>query len=298
MEQGTAEHLVVFGVAGPQGVLEACPGADVIKGCWNSLSAPSCWVELRHVYRSAAAAAEGSERDATALESPAASRLPRFQSRHSHDTMYREAAVLQDANTLGPLPPGDYELRLAECYGGVDGDVHALVRGTQVARTRERGREKRRRRAQSPSFYTQFTYSSLIRWKAERSKTFELNYVFFQVPTPKDFSFELRDDGSVVAAADDGDEAPPGIAAVTFSLAALGDGDEAAAHEESANRLSANATAAPHSFYSSSGGILSAAAASNAFPVLAAGASLVMIVLSVTRFALASCLSSVRTSKR
>jgi hypothetical protein len=103
------------------------------------------------------------------------------------------------------------------------------------------------------------------------------------VPSPKDFSFELRDDGSVVAAAGDGDEAPPGIRAVTFLLAALADG-EAAAHEESANRLSANTSAVPHSFYSSSGGMLSAAAASNTLPVLAAGASLVMIVLSVTCF--------------
>lgn len=138
MEQGNAEHLVVFGVAGPQGVLEACPSADLIKGCWNSISAPSCWVELRQVYRSTAAAAKGSEQDAsTALSRPAASRLPRFQSRHSHDTMYREAAVLQDANTLGPLPPGDYELRLAECYGGVDGDVHALVRETAGLPERE-----------------------------------------------------------------------------------------------------------------------------------------------------------------
>ena len=107
-------HFVVFSVEEPQPALEICSGTNIDNNCWNSLSAPSCWIELRHVYGKSRGDDDGSQ-------------LPRFQNRHSHDTMYQETAVLQDYNTLGPIPAGSYQLRLAECYGSLSGESLALV---------------------------------------------------------------------------------------------------------------------------------------------------------------------------
>ena len=116
-----SEHFVVFSVEGPQPALDVCSETNSNNYCWNSLSAPSCWIELRHVHGRSRGDDGGS------------SQLPRFQNRHSHDTIYREAAVLQDDNTLGPMSAGSYELRLTECYGSLNGESLALVSCSRLA---------------------------------------------------------------------------------------------------------------------------------------------------------------------
>lgn len=36
--------------------------------------------------------------------------------------LYEGSAVLREANSLGPLPPGNYQLLLNECFGSLDGN--------------------------------------------------------------------------------------------------------------------------------------------------------------------------------
>lgn len=97
---------------------------------------------------------------------------------------------------------------------------------------------------------------------------------------PKEFVFDLRDDGSVFVAGGGADESPPGVPAINFSFTALANEKEVTAHENGAYSLLTNISTSQLSLFSSSQ-ILSATTASSAFPFLAAGASLVMIVLSV-----------------
>ena len=85
-----------------------------------------------------------------------------------------------------------------------------------------------------------------------------------------DYSFELLGNGSVVDTVG-GADVPLGYVAVTFSLAVL---------EENKGSLF-NTTAEPHFARFTRAGFLSDAAEPNAFPVLAAGTGLAMVVLSV-----------------
>ena len=101
---------------------------------WSSIVAPNCWIELitfniddsdrqectGHVHskgKSQGQIADGVLKPNQKI----------LQQRHNQDTIYRASAVLQETNTLGPVPFGLYQLRLTECYGGFDGVNLALV---------------------------------------------------------------------------------------------------------------------------------------------------------------------------
>jgi hypothetical protein len=100
-----------------------------------------------------------------------------------------------------------------------------------------------------------------------------------QVVNPEKFQFNLRDDASVVATEGGADEFPPGISAVNFSFT-VSHNDKVPAHQSGAHSPFAKISTAQLKLMLTSQ-ILSTAATSSAVPFLAAGASLVMIVLSV-----------------
>jgi len=104
--------------------------------------APTCWVELRAIVEGA----EGSlpptmchdactwpSNEASCQASSQQQNLPSSTTGVPGDqciastVVYREPALLQDINTLGPLQLGMFELVLSDCYGSVDGDIVALV---------------------------------------------------------------------------------------------------------------------------------------------------------------------------
>mmetsp|Transcript_5796 Transcript_5796/g.13408 ORF Transcript_5796/g.13408 Transcript_5796/m.13408 type:complete len:292 (-) Transcript_5796:267-1142(-) len=80
------------------------------------VKAPSCWVELLLINSIGPSENVGSPSVGSQTS----------QYLHASETLYRELAVLRGQNTLGPLSPGKYELKLSECYGTVGEELLAL----------------------------------------------------------------------------------------------------------------------------------------------------------------------------
>lgn len=114
------------------------------------------------------------------------------------------------------------------------------------------------------------------------ARAIEFKILSIQVVHPEKFQFDLKDDASVVATGGGGDEFPPGISAVNFSFT-VSVKDKVPARHSGAHSLFTNISTAQLSLISSTQ-IFNTAKTSSAFPFLAAGASLVMIVLSVRFF--------------